>query len=65
MQLAKDVMSEAKSFFARPMEEKMEVCTDLIPDEYCGYHPLQAYNPNGWKKKGKCSAYWVLRTLLF
>lgn len=53
MTLAENVISAAKSFFARPREEKMEVCTDLMPGEYCGYHPMQHYNPNGWKKRGE------------
>lgn len=52
MRLAENVLDQAKSFFALPTEKKMEVCTELIPDEYCGYHPMQHYNPNGWKKRG-------------
>jgi isopenicillin N synthase-like dioxygenase len=58
MKLAQDVMEQAKSFFALPMEKKMEVCTELIPDEYCGYHPMSHYNPNGWKKRGWFSRCW-------
>lgn len=27
----------------------MEVWTGLLPDEYAGYHPMEAYNRNGWK----------------
>ncbi|KIW10314.1 hypothetical protein PV08_11276 [Exophiala spinifera] len=57
MKLAQDVMDEAKSFFALPTERKMEVCTDLMPDEYCGYHPMQHYNPNGWKKRDLYEAF--------
>lgn len=52
MNLAQAVLDQAKLFFSQPPEKKMEVCTDLIPDEYCGYHPIQSYNPNGWKRRG-------------
>jgi len=52
MDLAADVITAAKSFFDLPKEKKLEVCTDLMPREYCGYHPMQHYNPNGWKKRG-------------
>lgn len=35
------------------MEKKLEVSTDLVPDEYVGYHPLEHYSRNGQKKRGK------------
>ncbi|KIV92352.1 hypothetical protein PV10_06799 [Exophiala mesophila] len=57
MQLAENVITEAKSFFALPAEKKMEVCTELMPDEYCGYHPMQHYNPNSWKQRDLYEAY--------
>jgi hypothetical protein len=38
-----------------PLETKMGVCTDLLPDEYCGYHPMERNNPNGFKKRGLSS----------
>jgi len=57
MRLAENVMQQAKSFFALPTEKKMEVCTDLIPDEYCGYHPMHHYNPNGWKQRDLYEAF--------
>ncbi|KAK5206090.1 hypothetical protein LTR41_008372 [Exophiala xenobiotica] len=57
MSLAQDVLDQAKSFFALQAEKKMEVCTDLIPDEFCGYHPMQHYNPNGWKQRDLYEAY--------
>jgi isopenicillin N synthase-like dioxygenase len=52
MNLASDVMKQAREFFALPEESKMEVSSELIPDEYCGYHGMQRYNPNGWKYRG-------------
>lgn len=52
MDLADGVLNQAKAFFALPKDKKMEVCTDLMPDEYCGYHPMEQYNPNGWKRRG-------------
>ena len=30
----------------------MEVWTGLLPNEYAGYHPMEAYNRNGWKHQG-------------
>jgi isopenicillin N synthase-like dioxygenase len=50
--LAANVKQQAKDFFALPLERKMGVCTDLLPDEYCGYHPMERNNPNGFKKRG-------------
>lgn len=52
MNLASNVMEQAREFFALPEEKKMEVSSELIPDEYCGYHGMQRYNPNGWKYRG-------------
>lgn len=52
MTLAKNILDEAKKFFALPIEEKMKVCTDLMPDEFCGYHPSEHYNVNGSKQRG-------------
>ena len=43
----------SKSFFEHSMEKKMEVCTDLVPNEYVGYHPLEHYSRAGRKKKGE------------
>lgn len=53
MNLAADVFDQAKLFFALPDQEKMEVCTDLMPDEFCGYHPMHRYNINQSQKKGQ------------
>lgn len=53
LSLAKDVFEEAQRFFARPMKEKMQVCTDLMPEEFCGYHPMERYNWEGTKHKGE------------
>lgn len=30
----------------------MEVLTGLVPNEFVGYHPMEHYNRNGWKKNG-------------
>ncbi|PSK45140.1 UPF0676 protein [Elsinoe australis] len=46
MKQASSVLDQAKEFFALPKEKKMEVCTDLIPEEFCGYHPMEHYNIN-------------------
>ena len=51
--LAAETLDQAKQFFALPKAEKMKVCTDLMPDEFCGYHPMEHYNINGSKRKGK------------
>jgi hypothetical protein len=53
MSLAKDVFKQAELFFGRSLEEKMQVCTDLIPEEFCGYHPSERYNWEGAKRAGK------------
>ena len=52
MSLAEGVLEQARRFFSLPLEEKMKVCTDLMPDEFCGYHPMEHYNINGLKHKG-------------
>jgi isopenicillin N synthase-like dioxygenase len=51
LRLASEVFDQAKTFFARPLEEKMRVCTDLIPEEFCGYHPIERYNWEGSKRR--------------
>lgn len=48
---------QAKRFFALPDERKMEVCTDLVPDEFFGYFPMSTYNRNYKKKKDLMEAY--------
>lgn len=53
MDLATKTLDQAKRFFALPTEKKMEVYTGLVPDEYCGYHPMEHYNRNGWKQQGR------------
>lgn len=49
---AEEAFAQARRFFALPEEKKMEVHTDLVPNEYVGYHPMEAYNRNGWKHQG-------------
>jgi isopenicillin N synthase-like dioxygenase len=44
---------QAKRFFELPEEKKMEVFTGLVPNEYVGFHPMQHYNRNGWKYRGR------------
>lgn len=56
--------AQAKRFFALPKEKKMEVWTGQLSTEYAGYHPMAAYNRNGWKYHGEFthdynSALWV------
>ncbi|KAK2610198.1 hypothetical protein N8I77_003649 [Diaporthe amygdali] len=46
---AQDCFVQAKRFFALPEEKKMEVWTGQLPTEYAGFHPMAAYNRNGWK----------------
>ena len=46
------VFEQAREFFSRPFEEKMQVCTDLMPEEFCGYHPMERYNWEGAERKG-------------
>ncbi|OAL55085.1 putative isopenicillin N synthetase [Pyrenochaeta sp. DS3sAY3a] len=50
-ELAKGVFQQAREFFSGPIEEKMKVCTDLMPEEFCGYHPMERYNWEGAKRK--------------
>lgn len=50
---AQDCFAQAKRFFALPEEKKMEVWTGQLPTEYAGFHPMAAYNRNGWKHHGK------------
>uniref|UniRef100_A0A093XCR5 Gibberellin 3-beta-dioxygenase 4 n=1 Tax=Talaromyces marneffei PM1 TaxID=1077442 RepID=A0A093XCR5_TALMA len=57
MNLASNVMEQAREFFALPEEKKMEVSSELIPDEYCGYHGMYRYNPNGWKYRDLYEAF--------
>jgi isopenicillin N synthase-like dioxygenase len=49
---------QAKRFFALPEEKKMETWTGKLPTEYAGYHPMAAYNRNGWKYHGNHTAEW-------
>jgi isopenicillin N synthase-like dioxygenase len=44
---------EAKKFFELPMKAKMEVFTELVPNQFVGYHPMGHYNRGGRKKRGK------------
>ncbi|KAF2219388.1 putative isopenicillin N synthetase [Elsinoe ampelina] len=57
MKQANAVLDQAKEFFAQPNEKKMEVCTDLIPEEFCGYHPMEHYNINGSARRDLHEAY--------
>lgn len=50
---ADETIAQAKRFFSLPEEKKMEVFTGLVPNEYVGYHPMECYNRNGWKRQGK------------
>ncbi|KAH8803408.1 putative gibberellin 3-beta hydroxylase [Xylogone sp. PMI_703] len=47
----------AKNFFTLPKETKMKVHTDLVPNEYVGYHPLEAYARNSKKLKDLSEAF--------
>jgi isopenicillin N synthase-like dioxygenase len=47
--LASDVLKQAKEFFALPLDQKMKVSTDLMPEEFCGYHASEKYNWEGSK----------------
>jgi isopenicillin N synthase-like dioxygenase len=49
---AEEVFRQAKRFFGQPTEKKMEVDTALVPNEYVGYHPMEAHNRTARKKKG-------------
>lgn len=35
----------------------MKAWTGLLHGEFFGYHPMEAYNRNGWKQKDLCEAY--------
>ena len=47
MDLVRDVLAQTKEFFALPLEKKMAVSTELLPDEFNGYHALHSYNRSG------------------
>lgn len=53
---AEGCFAQAKRFFALPEEKKMEAWTGQLPTEYAGYHPMAAYNRNGWKYHGECTS---------
>ncbi|KAI1628830.1 putative gibberellin 3-beta hydroxylase [Exophiala viscosa] len=55
--LAEDVFEQAKRFFALPLENKLEVDTNLVPKEYVGYHAMSSYNRNGRKHKDLSEAF--------
>ena len=57
MDLVTEVLSQAKKFFALPTEKKMEVSTNLLPDEYVGYHAMGQHNPNGYKYRDLYEAF--------
>jgi hypothetical protein len=59
---AESTFQQAKRFFALSEEQKMEVCTDLVPEEFFGYFPMSTYNRNHKKKKDLMEAYnwWVV-----
>ncbi|RFU32797.1 hypothetical protein B7463_g3567, partial [Scytalidium lignicola] len=47
----------AKKFFDLPMEEKVKVHTDLVPNEFLGYHPCESYARNNRKLKDLSEAF--------
>ncbi|KIV93483.1 hypothetical protein PV10_04694 [Exophiala mesophila] len=49
--------SQAKRFFELPIEQKMEVCTDKVPEAYFGYFPMARYNRNQKKLNDLMEAY--------
>lgn len=53
MSLAENAFDQAKKFFALPEEKKMEVFTGKVKGEYVGFHPMEYYNRNQWKHRGK------------
>ncbi|KAH7028091.1 uncharacterized protein B0I36DRAFT_328598 [Microdochium trichocladiopsis] len=57
MKYADEAMTQAKRFFAMPQEKKMEVFTGLVPNEYVGFHPMECYNRNGWKRQDLSEAF--------
>lgn len=54
---AQEAFAQARRFFALPKADKMQVYTGLVPNEYVGYHPMEAYNRNGWKHQGASLPY--------
>ncbi|KAL6413045.1 2OG-Fe(II) oxygenase superfamily protein [Ilyonectria robusta] len=54
---ADETIAQAKRFFSLPEEKKMEVFTGLVPNEYVGYHPMECYNRNGWKRQDLSEAF--------
>ena len=48
---------QGNRFFNQSMDKKLEICTDLVPDEYFGYFPLSRYNRNGKLKNDLMEAY--------
>lgn len=50
---AESAFEQAKKFFSLTTEEKMEVFTGKVPGEYVGYHPMEHYNRNQWKHRGR------------
>ncbi|ROV96955.1 hypothetical protein VSDG_04128 [Cytospora chrysosperma] len=56
-QYATECFAQAKRFFALSEEKKMAVWTGLLPNEYAGYHPMEAYNRNGWKHQDLSEAF--------
>jgi isopenicillin N synthase-like dioxygenase len=52
-----NTFEQAKRFFSLPEERKMDVCTDLVPEEFFGYFPMSTYNRNYKKKKDLMEAY--------
>ncbi|KAL4919216.1 hypothetical protein BDW62DRAFT_200096 [Aspergillus aurantiobrunneus] len=54
---ARGTFDQEKRFFALPEENKMEVFTGLVPNEYVGFHPMECYNRNGWKHQDLSEAF--------
>lgn len=54
---AANTFEQARRFFDLPEEKKLEVCTDLVPEEFFGYFPMSTYNRNHKKKKDLMEAY--------
>ncbi|KIW63091.1 hypothetical protein PV04_09968 [Phialophora macrospora] len=50
-------IEHGKKFFDLPTEEKCKLHTDLIPDEFVGYHPLNSYRRNGCKLRDLSEAF--------
>lgn len=51
--LAENAFDQAKKFFALPEGRKMEVFTGKVKGDYVGFHPMEYYNCNQWKQRGK------------